>query len=546
MRKLLLISIVIAAGCIQCCGDESSVGDEATKTPSAPGIIYRNPRVYNVDYSFELVPDPNKIDRAKDLKLWLPIPREWDSQKAVKIISVEPEPHAEYTDPEHSNRMFFWDFGKTPEKPSYEVHLHYRLESYGIHAEIDPNKVGAYDKTSEEYKLYTRSTHTVRITPQIREMAQETVGDETNSYLQAKRILEFVRENMRYKILDYERGRGIKCLLDYPVIDEETGEEYYEGCCSQYSAFFCALCRATGIPVRAVFGLRGFRPWITEEQLKPLYEFETKLSPDGLAGVQHFGNMHPHMWAEFLVPGYGWIIADAQTGRFCHLDNGKVILNKGRDVKIGPHTPQKQNKGYGSQWVLLHNGRADFLFSGVWNIAKIRIAKVKILHSVPFPVVKYFVYFLTTIILAIIVGGIAGFICFHKFKKYALIGLSSVVPFVGLALPVAFVRREEQIGCSKVSFVSLFWIFSIFLLWLLVFPVMVETDLVSWSAWQTFCIIVVCILSVLVSWILVGFLCRKSWIKNKPIRVIIKTILFIIFWIVSAYMLVVWIISSFA
>jgi hypothetical protein len=35
------------------------------------GIIYRNPRVYNVDYSFEMSPDPNKIDRSKDLKVWI-------------------------------------------------------------------------------------------------------------------------------------------------------------------------------------------------------------------------------------------------------------------------------------------------------------------------------------------------------------------------------------------------------------------------------------------------------------------------------------------
>ena len=70
---------------------------------------------------------------------------------------------------------------------------------------------------------------------------------------------------------------------------------------------------------------------------------------------------------------------------------------------------------------------------------------------------------------------------------------------------------------------------------------MVETDLISWGTWQIFCIVVVCILSVLVSWILAGVLCRKSWIKNKPFRVIIKTILFIVFWIVSACMLGVWI-----
>lgn len=87
------------------------------------GIIYRNPRVYNVEYWFEMFPDPNKIDRDKDLKLWIPLPREWESQKAVKIISVEPEPHAKFMDPEFGNLMFFWEFSKQSEKPSYRVDI---------------------------------------------------------------------------------------------------------------------------------------------------------------------------------------------------------------------------------------------------------------------------------------------------------------------------------------------------------------------------------------------------------------------------------------
>jgi hypothetical protein len=546
MRKLLLISMMVVAGCNQCYGDESSVGDEATKTPSISGVIYRNTRVYNVDYSFELVPDPNKIDRTKDLKLWIPIPQEWDSQKAVKIISVQPPPHAEYEDPEHGNRMLFWDFGKGPEKPSYKVDIKFRLESYEVHAEVDPNKIGPYDKTSKDYALYTRSEHTICITPKIKQMAQEAVGDEKNPYMQAKRIFKFVRKKVRYKMNRLERGVGTEVLLNFPIKDEKTGEEYYEGDCGQQSVLFIALCRAVLIPARSVMGFVGWSPWIKEEDLKLFGPRELEISPDGLAGTRHYVALSPHTWAEFYIPNYGWIPVDVTGGSFGYLWKERVIMSKGRDVKIGPNAPQKQSEGYGFQWVSINNSRADALLSGVWNIAKIRIAKVKILHSAPFPVVKYFVYFLTAIILAIIVGGLAGFICFHKFKKYALIGLSSVVPFVGLALPVIYVKTEEQKKCSKIRFVSLFWIFSIFLLWLLVFPVMFETNLVSWGTWNIFCITVVCILSVLVGWILVGFLCRKSWIKNKAIRIIIKTILFIIFWIVSACMLVVWIISSFA
>lgn len=516
-----------------------------TSKTSSSTITYRNPRVYNVDYSFELVPDPAKIDRTKDLKLWIPIPRDWDSQKGVKIISVQPPPHAEYEDPEHGNRMFFWDFSKEPEKPSYKVDITFRLESYEAHAEVDPEQVVPYDKTSKEYALYTRNSNIVSITPKIREMAKEAIGDEKNSYHQAEKLFKYAFNKVRYKMHRLERGVGTKILLKFPSRDEKTGEEYYEGACGQQHAMFIALCRAVGIPARAVVGYGEWNPWIKDEDLKLYLPIELNLSPEGLAGTQHYLATFPHVWAEFFLEGFGWIPVDVSQNKFL-FSSRRLIMSKGFDVQIGPHSPSKDNQEYGFQWVKLHNSTADILQSGVWNIAKIRTAKVKILHSAQFPLVKYFVYFLIAIILSIIAGGFAGFICFHKFKKYAFVGLANIVPIVSLALPVIYYKTEEQKKCTKVSFVSLFWIFSIFLLWLLVFPVMTQTELVSWGTWGIFCTTVICILSVLLSWILIGFLFRKSQIKNKAIRVIIKTILFLIFWIVSAYILGVWIIYPFA
>ena len=233
MRKFSLVLIITALGCDGYGVEKYSSKVDTTQAQPASGIVYRNPCVYNVDYSFEMAPDPNSIDRAKDLKVWIPIPREWDSQKAVKIISVQPEPHARYVDPEYGNPMLFWDFGREPEKPSYKVDIKFRLESYDVSVQVDPEKVGSYDKTSKEYAVCTQSTHTISITPKIRELAQVAIGNEENSYIQADRIFKFVRQKMRFNRVAFDRGRGIKCLLDFPIIDKETGEERYEGACHQ-------------------------------------------------------------------------------------------------------------------------------------------------------------------------------------------------------------------------------------------------------------------------------------------------------------------------
>jgi len=333
-----------------------------------------------------MVPDPNKIDRSKDLKLWIPIPREWDSQKAVKIISVEPEPHAKYVDPEYGNPMLFWDFGKEPEQPIYKVDIKFRLESYDVSVQVDPEQVGSYDKTSKEYAVYTQSTHTISITPKIRELAQVAIGNEENSYIQADRIFNFVRQKMRFKRLAFERGRGIACLLAYPVTDEEPGQEYYEGACNQYATLMVALCRAVGIPARCVSGYIGWNPWVDPNDVKARYPFETKLSPEGLAATQTYGELIPHMWSEFFIPNYGWIPADAQRNIFGHQDNRLWIKYKGRDIQLGPYAPQEDSEGYGVNWVALHKGKADSLCYGALNIAKIHDSKVTVLHySDPFP-----------------------------------------------------------------------------------------------------------------------------------------------------------------
>ncbi|MBC8472325.1 MAG: ankyrin repeat domain-containing protein, partial [Planctomycetes bacterium] len=353
------------------------------------GIIYRNPRVYNIEYTFEMFPDPNKIDRSKDLKLWMPIPREWDSQKAVKIISVEPEPHAKYVDPEYGNLMLFWDFGKEPQKPSYKVSIRCRLEQYEVYTDIDPNRIGLYDKTSKDYILYTQSTNTISITDKVKELAKIAVGNEKKPYLQAKRIYEFVRKKMYYSATTdilRKRGRSIKAILEFPVIDQKTGQEYYIGDCVCHSAFFVALCRTVGIPARRVMALWDYRPWnrTYPEGLESATESQNS-SANGV--VKFFG---AHVWAEIYLPNYGWIPVDPTFEGFGHSYSNKVVINcKGRDIRIGPDAPQEGSEGYGLSVVHpVHEGRIDGLAigGGVRHISNMqRVEREKFHRPDPFP-----------------------------------------------------------------------------------------------------------------------------------------------------------------
>ena len=138
-------------------------------------------------------------------------------------------------------------------------------------------------------------------------------------------------------------------MLENPKINKKTGEEYYEGDCSEYSALFIASCRAVGIPARTVAGFVGWKPGIKEEDMKLFSPFEIEISSQGLAGTQHYNP--PHTWAEFYIPDYGWIPWDNPQPEFGHLSNDRVILSKGRDVKISPQAPQAQDGGYGFQWI---------------------------------------------------------------------------------------------------------------------------------------------------------------------------------------------------
>jgi hypothetical protein len=197
-----------------------------------------------------------------------------------------------------------------------------------------------------------------------------------------------------------DRGVGIDVLLKHAKINKESGEQYYEGACGQFHALFIALCRANGIPARPISGFIQGATDIKEQGLKVYVPIEFELSPQGLAGTQHYFkgkngvSALPHIWAEFYCQGYGWIPVDLNIGRtFGYLKNPRVILSKGFDVLLSSDNTPDEFDGYGLQWIPIVDGRVDVLWTCVWKISKLRNVSAKIFYKTdPFPSEGYYMY----------------------------------------------------------------------------------------------------------------------------------------------------------
>lgn len=143
---------------------------------------------------------------------------------------------------------------------------------------IFPDKVGPLKSIPPEIsRLYTANGSKYMIDDSyIQKLAKEIVGEETNPYRMARRIFNYVRNNLEYKM---EGGWNAAPV----VLQRGTGS------CSEYTFSFIALCRALGLPARYVGALvvRG----------------------DDASLDEYF-----HRWPEIYLPNYGWVPIDPQGG----------------------------------------------------------------------------------------------------------------------------------------------------------------------------------------------------------------------------------------
>lgn len=261
---------------------------------------YNNPVRYRGEFSFIVINDSCNIEQ---LEIWIPGILEWENQKDVIIHRVTPDFVSNEIDKERKCGILYWKFGGLPLKGnSLRVRVEFSFTSYEVNYKIDPGRVVEYDIKSEIYRQFTKAEPYIESDrPKIRELAEEIVRNEKNHYRKARKIYDWIIDNLDYRLLPGLEGAAY-------ALEKKHGE------CGEYSALFTALCRAAGIPARPVIGMMA----------NPFNE--------------------PHVWAEFYLENIGWIPVDAtyadgwknKDSWFGRLDNGRVILSKGFNVILIP------------------------------------------------------------------------------------------------------------------------------------------------------------------------------------------------------------------
>ena len=275
----------------------------------ATGATEVHPVRHIVRYTLRVNEGQSRLQKGAKVRCWLPFPQEYRQQKQVTLLSAEPTPIVSPKDQLQRTVYFEQTIEDPAEPPEFTVEFEFVTSAYV--PKLDESLVKPYDTDSELYRHYTaeRAPHIV-FTPEIKQLAAEIVGDESNPLRKAQRIFRWVSKEIRW------------CAeQEYSTIENLSAKGIFarEGDCGVQGLAFITLCRAAGVPAR----------WQSGWQSKP-------------------DRVNMHDWSEFYVEPWGWLPADASYGLqkhddprvqefYCgHLDPYRLIVNLDYGQELSP------------------------------------------------------------------------------------------------------------------------------------------------------------------------------------------------------------------
>lgn len=214
--------------------------------------------------------------KIKTLDVFIALP-EGLPQQTIKTMKLIPETYKTVQDKWHQKFAHF-QYRDIPPEQVVNSTMIIEAKISEINYYIFPDRCGKLaDIPPQIRKLYTADGTKYMINgAYISKTSREIVGDEQNPYWIARKIFDYVRNTLEYKLVG-----GWNTA---PVVLKRGN-----GSCSEYTFSFIALCRAAGLPARYVGSIvvRG-----DDASLDDVF----------------------HRWPEVYLPNYGWIPIDPQGG----------------------------------------------------------------------------------------------------------------------------------------------------------------------------------------------------------------------------------------
>ncbi len=299
--KRIILHLLLAVGLGLLFGAECLAG-------SAAGIV-------NMDF------DLSRQARDREVELWIPYPISSEYQDIGGIrVNGDFAESAVYTDKKYRTPMLYarWAAGAESRRLTFTFKAE-RLEV--VKGEL-PEQEDPWNRA--DFAMWLAGTSLAPLDGAVAELAAKITAGKTTVLEKARAIYDWTCDNMYRDPATIGCGPGDVCAL----LQKPGGK------CTDIHSVFVALCRAAGVPAREIFGIRLGK--------NPVQDIST----------------WQHCWAEFYLPGYGWVPVDPadvrklMLKRNLQLDDPKtaelrayfwggwdayrVELARGRDLVLNP------------------------------------------------------------------------------------------------------------------------------------------------------------------------------------------------------------------
>lgn len=233
---------------------------------------------------------------SSDVRLWIPYPVT-DEFQAIEEVSIggNYSTHGVYLGKGIGNDALYAEW----KSPMAERTLTYAFRVGRQEVVKKDFPKGEPPLNMKEFEKYLLPTSLGPTSGKVKQLAERITKDQTTILVKARTIYDWIIDNMHRD--PQVKGCGIG--------DVERLLEGLGGKCTDIHSVFVALTRSVGIPSREIFGIR---------------------IPPGKEGDM---SRAQHCWAEFYLPGYGWVPVDPADVR-------KIMLEK--QLRLGEEGPYRE------------------------------------------------------------------------------------------------------------------------------------------------------------------------------------------------------------